>query len=188
MRAVLERYRVFWWLRRRATRLVMLILVVAVLFSAPVSERYGDRLQIALPVAGLVCTVLTGGAGEYLIRFAVLEVLLHGSKQGLGAAAINRRPDGGLEGFPSGHTAAAAFGASVLVHDCIRASAPARAVVLIAAGFTGASRIAAGKHTIWQVLGGVLLGWGTERLFRRRPRRFLRWIKDMRRGDGQSGA
>ena len=133
MRAVLERYRVFWWLRRRATRLVMLILVVAVLFSAPVSERYGDRLQIALPVAGLVCTVLTGGAGEYLIRFAVLEVLLHGSKQGLGAAAINRRPDGGLEGFPSGHTAAAAFGASGLVHDCIRASAPARAVVLIAA-------------------------------------------------------
>lgn len=182
MQARLQKYRIFWWLRQRTTRIVMLLLLLTVLVTAPISERYGDRLQVALPLLGLGCTVLTGGTGEYLLRFLALEVVVHGTKNGLGDMDINQRPNGGLQGFPSGHTAAATFGASALVHDCIQASAPAKAVVLIAAGFTGASRIDAGKHTIWQVLAGVLVGWGCERLFRRRPRRLLRWIKDRRAG------
>lgn len=182
MQRFLERYRFYWFCKRRSTRIVMLALLLTVLLTAPVAERWGDRLQIVLPVAGLGCSLLSGGTGEYLLRFLTMEAVVHGSKNALGDVAINRRPNGGLQGFPSGHTAAATFGASALVHDCIQGSIAAKAVVLIAAGFTGASRIDADKHTIWQVLAGVLVGWGCERLFRRRPRRILKWIKDMRAG------
>lgn len=180
MQARLARYRLFWALRRRRVRIVLIVLLLTVLLTAPVAERYGDKLQIALPLLGLGCTVLTGGTGEYLLRFVAMEAVVHGSKNTLGRTEINLRPNGGGQGFPSGHTAAAVFGASYLVHDCLEASMPAKAAVIIAAGFTGASRIEAGKHTIWQVLAGVLVGWLCERLFRTRPRRFLRWIKDRR--------
>ena len=59
------------------------------------------------------------------------------------------------------------LGASGLVHTCLRNQPLAQGVVLLAAGFVGASRIEAGKHDIWQVLGGALLGWGCERALRR---------------------
>ncbi|WP_322867722.1 phosphatase PAP2 family protein [Aquicoccus sp. G2-2] len=177
MRGWLENQRLFWLLRRHRAAIVVVVLILVLLVTPPLSRRYGDRLQIALPLLGLGCSVLTGGTGEYLTRFVVMETILQGTKRGLGDAPINVRPDGNLKGFPSGHSTAAAFGASALVHECLRASPPVQAAVIIAAGFTGASRIAAERHDIWQVLAGILLGYLTERLFRRRRRGFLRWIK-----------
>lgn len=155
------------FLTRVRNKAILLVLAATLLLTPPLSERYGDNLQIALPLLGLGCSVLTGGAGEYLLRFVVLEVGIHGPKTALGTAEINARPGGGYKGFPSGHTAAATFGASALVHNCISNSPVTKAVVIIGAGFTGASRIEAEKHNIWQVLAGVLLGWGCERLLRR---------------------
>jgi membrane-associated phospholipid phosphatase len=177
MRAWLEQHRLFWLLRRHRVAIVVIVLILVLLVTPPLSRRYGDRLQIALPMLGLGCSVLTGGTGEYLARFAIMEVILQGSKHGLGDAPINVRPDGRLKGFPSGHSTAAAFGASALVHECLRSSPPVQAAVVIAAGFTGASRIEAQRHDIWQVLAGILLGYLSERLFRRRGRGFVRWIK-----------
>ena len=148
--------------------IILVVLALSVALSAPSAERIGDRLQIALPVLGLGCAALTGGMGEYLVRFVVLEGVLHASKRGLGAAAINRRPNGGSGGFPSGHTAAATFGAASLVQECLRASPFVQGSVILAAAFTGTSRVEAGAHTIWQVLAGALLGWASACLFRRR--------------------
>jgi len=155
---------VFSW--RKGIILGVLVLMVAA--SAPSSERIGDRVQIALPVLGLGCAVLTGGAGEYLLRYTALELVVQGSKLGLGHASINQRPRGGNLGFPSGHTAAASFGASALVQECVRHSPFVQGVVILAAAFTGASRIDAGAHDIWQVLAGAVMGWGMERLLRRK--------------------
>ncbi len=147
--------------------IILAVLALSVALSAPSPERIGDRLQIALPLLGLGCAVLTGGGGEYLLRFGVLEVVVRGSKLGLGEAAINQRPRGGLQGFPSGHTAAATFGASALAQECVKNSPLVQGAVLLGAAFTGASRVEAGAHDIWQVLAGALVGWGTERLLRR---------------------
>ncbi|HHH88932.1 MAG TPA: phosphatase PAP2 family protein, partial [Aliiroseovarius sp.] len=149
-------YRVRRWI-------VVLVLAIAVGVSLPSAERIGDRLQIALPVLGLGCAVLTGGAGEYLLRYVAGTALVQGSKAALGQTAINQRPRGGYAGFPSGHTAAASFGASALVNECVRASPLLQGTVILAAGFTGASRIEAGAHTIWQVLAGAVIGFLSER-------------------------
>lgn len=150
--------------------IILTVLALSVALSAPKAERIGDRLQIALPLLGLGCAALTGGGGAYLMRFAVMEGVLHSSKQALGAAAINQRPNGGAAGFPSGHTAAASFGAASLVQACLRDSPFVQGSVILAAAFTGTSRVDAGAHTIWQVLAGAILGWASACLFRRRRR------------------
>lgn len=153
-----------------------MVLALTILFTEPVAERYGDRLQVALPLLALGCSVVTGGAGEYLIRLATLEIVVHGSKAALGDLPMNQRPNGSGKGFPSGHTAAAAFGASALLHECIQKSPVVKAVVVISAGFVGASRIEAEKHNIWQVLAGVLTGYIIDRALRRNQ--LLRaWLK-----------
>lgn len=146
--------------------IIVLVLAIAVGVSLPATERIGDRLQYALPVLGLGCAVLTGGAGEYLLRYVAGTALVHASKAALGKAAINQRPRGGYAGFPSGHTAAASFGASALVNECVSGSPLVQGTIILAAGFTGASRIEAGAHTIWQVLAGAIIGFLSERLLR----------------------
>ena len=155
----------FFAMQRRAlTVIVALFLVIAI--TKPDPEKYGDHLQYALPTLAWACEIADGRGREYFARFLVMEAVLHGSKQGLGRAAINIRPNGGDEGFPSGHTTAAVFGASALVHNCLKNRPVAQMLVITAAGFTGASRIEAGKHDIWQVLAGVFLGWFCERFLR----------------------
>jgi lipid A oxidase len=127
----------------------------------------GDRLQVALPTIAFGCAVLNRSGTEFAVRFAGMLVVVHGTKRALGEAEINERPAGGHLGFPSGHTAAAAIGASALVHDCIQAHPVGKAMVVLAAAFVGGSRIDAGKHDVWQVLAGGLLGWGADRVLRK---------------------
>jgi len=91
----------------------------------------------------------------------------HGTKIALGDAPINQRPNGRGEGFPSAHTAAAAFGASSLASDCLKGHPVGQAVSILAAAFVGGSRIEARAHDLIQVMAGALLGWGGERLLRR---------------------
>lgn len=148
---------------------LMTVLALVVLASGPRAEKIGDNLQIALPLMAWACAGARGAAGaagagaEFFLRYGVMFTAAHGSKLALGEAAINRRPDGGARGFPSAHTSTAVLGASALVHDCLAANPLAKAAVLAAAGFVGASRIEAGRHDIWQVMAGALLGYGCER-------------------------
>jgi len=163
---MLRKFPLFSTLFRVRKAVILGVLAATLLFTAPVAERYGDRLQIVLPVLALGCSVLTGSVGEYMVRLVGLEVVVHSTKLGLGERPINQRPDGGYKGFPSGHTAAASFGASALVHECIGKSPFVKGVVILGAAFTGASRIEADKHNIWQVLAGALTGWGIDRVLR----------------------
>ena len=148
------------------------IAIIAVTIAATVGltekrvERIGDNLQIALPVLGLACAITNGKALDYTLRFVGMEVVLHSLKNGLGDRPINQRPSGGLRGFPSGHTTAAVYGASSLVHSCIRDNLWAKGAMILTAGYVGGSRIEAEKHTVLQVIAGALLGWFSDRLFR----------------------
>ncbi len=172
--------RVLLAMQRRALMVVVMLLLVVV-FTKPDAERYGDHLQYALPTLAWACEVADGRGKEYFARFLVMEAVLHGSKQGLGDAPINIRPNGGDEGFPSGHTTAAVFGASALVQNCLENRPVAQMLVITAAGYVGASRIEAGKHNIWQVLAGVFLGWFCERFLRDESPMRRRVLRAMRR-------
>ncbi|MDF1856902.1 phosphatase PAP2 family protein [Pseudooceanicola sp.] len=148
------------FLRRHLALLAMLGLVgLVALANGRTPERLGDGLQIALPLAGFGCAVAGGGTGRYALRFLLLEAGIHIPKAALGEVEVNRRPDDGRGGFPSGHTAAASFGAAGLLRSCLAQSPAAQGVAVLAVGVTGGSRIVAGKHTIWQVLAGVIWGW-----------------------------
>jgi lipid A oxidase len=146
---------------------LVVALVILIAFTPPTSRLYGDRLQIALPVLAWGCAVTRRAGGEFALRFGALFVTAHASKNLLGDAAINLRPTGRLEGFPSAHTSAAVLGASSLVNDCISGHPGVKALVLLAAAYVGTSRIDASQHTLWQVLAGALLGWGCDRVLRR---------------------
>lgn len=146
--------------------LVLGAIVATLVLTEPSVRRYGDNLQIALPLLAWGCSATSGGGKEFAVRFVTMFGITHGSKRLLGDAPVNQRPNGGDEGFPSGHTSAAALGASSLAHDCLRKNPVAQGVVLLSAAFVGGSRIEVGAHTIWQVLAGGLLGWGCDRLLR----------------------
>jgi membrane-associated phospholipid phosphatase len=144
-------------LQRRAQVVVAALALVALTTARDV-ERYGDNYQIALPILALGCEAINGQALNYLGRYAIMFVGLHGTKRGLGDAPIAHRPRGGLEGFPSGHTATATFGAAKLAQSCLKGAPVVQTAVILAAAYTGASRIEAGAHDIWQVMAGAI--WG----------------------------
>lgn len=157
------------FLRNARNRAIVVIALLALtVATAPRAvERYGDRLQVALPMIAWGCEALNGHAAEYFLRYAVMFTVAHGTKDALGQASINMRPSGSDQGMPSAHTSTAVLGASSLLHECVAGQPIVQGVVLLAAGFTGASRISAGKHDIWQVLAGAILGWVCDRAFRR---------------------
>lgn len=152
--------------------LVLGALVATVIVTDSSARRYGDNLQIALPLLAWGCAATKAGDGkEFALRFAAMFAAAHASKTVLGDAPLNQRPNGHDGGFPSAHTAAAALGASGLVHGCLKGNPAAQAVVVIAAAFVGGSRIEVGAHDIWQVLAGALLGWVCDRALRHGPGR-----------------
>lgn len=164
-----------WWLGG-----LFLLAAVAQLLLAVSggNERIGDRIQVALPLAGAACALASRDFGSFGARFAGAMAIVHGLKNGLGGAALNQRPTGGARGFPSGHTAAAAFGASYLVHTCAAAVPGIGPVLVLAAGFVAGSRIEAGRHSLLQVVAGAVIGVGFDRGLRNaaQRRRWGRWL------------
>jgi len=172
------------------TRAVFLALILAFSLSSKKIEKLGDTYQIVLPVLALGCSAVNGQAVDFFVRYWVQWGVVHGSKNALGEAKINERPNGKYRGMPSGHTATAVLGASNLVHECLTGSPWVKGVVILTAGFVGGSRIEAEAHTIWQVLAGALVGWLTDRAFRRASplecaRQVGRWLAT-RFGRGQA--
>ena len=138
---------------------IIALVAVVFLISGPNAERIGDRFQITLPLFALACAAAEGRAVQLVGRYVLLEVFIKTPKHTLGMTPINVRPNGKDAGFPSGHTAVATFGATALVQSCLKDSPSAQAVAIMAAGFTGASRISSDNHNIWQVLAGAILGF-----------------------------
>ena len=129
------------------------------------AESYGDTLQASLPLAGLGCAAASGNLPSYPSRYVSMWLTVFTTKRALGDSPINRRPAGGNQGFPSAHTASAVFGASNLVHACLDNAPLFKTAIVVAAAYTGASRIEAGRHGIWQVLAGAILAILFERGF-----------------------
>lgn len=162
------------FLKKWRNTVILLALAGALATARPVPEDWGDRLAWTLPILAGACSVANGTWADTLLRFGAMEAVVQGTKTALADAEINARPRGGERGFPSAHSAHAAFGASALVHDCVTGNPWVRTTLVVAAAFTGASRVDAGAHNAWQVLVGWLVGLGFERLFRRRTRPLLR--------------
>lgn len=139
--------------------MIIVLLALTILATAPDNRRIGSALQVALPLVALGCAAARGKAVESLGRFAVLQVGVKGSKQMLGEAAISQRPDGGNRGFPSGHTAVSTFGAVQAIRHCAPLHPVTKAAAVAAAAFTGGSRIESGRHTLLQVMAGAVWGW-----------------------------
>jgi membrane-associated phospholipid phosphatase len=167
----------------------MLAAAVHVAVALPRSNvDRGDHVQNAIPALGAVCAVAGGGLAEYAWRFGGSMLVVHGLKNGLGPLEINRRPRGGDRGFPSGHTAAAAYGASYLVRECAGAVPYVGPLAVLAAGFVAGSRIEGRRHDLGQVMAGAVIGLVADLSFRlpgsraavrriwRAARRRLRWL------------
>lgn len=161
---------------RLRSGLILLALLAAFALSRKDTESLGTTYQIALPLIALGCSLANGDAPELVLRYGVQLAAVHIPKNLLGDMAINQRPRGGNQGFPSGHTATAALGASYLVHECINGNPWMQGLAVLTAGFVGASRADVGAHTAWQVFWGALFGWLSERAFRRWTRR-LTWLR-----------
>lgn len=145
--------------RSPINNLIGVVLALTVLSTVPNNQRLGDALQVVLPLAALACASAQGEGLAILGRYVVLEIGIKAPKLTLGDHPMNLRPDGGGRGFPSGHTAAATFGAVHLLHHCSRLNPVTKGVALLGAAFTGGSRIEAGRHTLWQTTAGAIWGW-----------------------------
>ncbi len=151
-----------------------------IIVASPSEEKIGDRLQAVAPIVGLVCAFEIGAAKDYTIRYLAGLSTVHTIKNALPDRGINLRPDGGGNGFPSGHTYSSVYGASFLIRKCSRRLPYIGAIAGLGAGFTALSRVDSGHHTIWQVFFGALFGIAFDVAFRRKSRRRMRnWITSM---------
>lgn len=149
---------------RALARLFSTLLIIAIAMSLWGYARgdvrkMGDLVQYSLPLGAWACAIAKGEGRQAFGRFLVLQTGIDGSKWALGETPINIRPGGQANGFPSGHTSAAAFGAVAMARSCLRDSIPAQVVVYLLAGFTGSSRVESQRHTSWQVVAGGAWGW-----------------------------
>ena len=118
--------------------------------------QYGPAiLQIGANVAGFKGkNEAFDQAGIFFLGTGIYVV----SVQGLKFSIKEKRPDGSEKTFPSGHTATAFFGATVLAHEFLDTHPE-----LVIAGYTlatatGALRIANNKHWVTDVLMGSAIG------------------------------
>lgn len=122
-------------------------------------ESFGTAMKYGLPLAAAVCAADQDRLEDFAVRGLLQAGVVWGMKQVWADAPIGRRPSGEGEGFPSGHTAAAAFGAADLAGKCFEDEPAAGALAYGAAGLTGFSRVQAGEHTPQQAWTGALIGF-----------------------------
>ena len=122
------------------------------------SSRSAPPSRLRFLLGAAVCAFRQHRLASYLAGFAAQTAATQGLKQGLGETGINQRPNGQSQGFPSGHTAAAASGATDLAVHCAPGNRAVGIGALLAVAFVGASRIEADEHTGAQVVAGAALG------------------------------
>ena len=125
-------------------------------------EKLGDNLQIALPVSAFASTFIwkdnQKAQSQFIKTMGTSFIVTHGLK-----ILINKeRPNGGDYSFPSGHTSAAFTGAAFIEKRYgYKVGVPA----YLLASFVGWSRVNANKHDYWDVLGGIIIGYGSAYIF-----------------------
>ncbi|MDS9468466.1 phosphatase PAP2 family protein [Paracoccus sp. MBLB3053] len=121
-------------------------------------EEFGTAMKYGLPLTAAICAADQDRLEDFAVRGILQTALVWGLKEYFDGEPISRRPSGEGKGFPSGHTAAALFGASDLAGKCFDDKPEAGALAYGAAGLTGWSRVHAGAHTPEQVWSGALIG------------------------------
>lgn len=116
-------------------------------------------MKYGLPLAAAICAHRDHRLEDLALRGVVQAGIVWGLKHALDGQPISRRPSGEGLGFPSGHSAAAFFGASDLAGKCFEDDPAAGVAGYAAAGVTGWSRVHAGQHTPQQVWAGSLIGF-----------------------------
>jgi membrane-associated phospholipid phosphatase len=147
--------------------IILVVLISSLMLTPRDAEKYGDTLQIVLPVLAGACALANGNIGDFAVRFTALELAIHIPKNTLGEIPLNLRPSGNTGGFPSGHTSAATFGATSLIFNCVTGNVWVKSIIALGAAFTGTSRVQADMHNIWQVFAGWILGFLMDRLWRK---------------------
>lgn len=144
-------------------RLAAALCACSLAVSAPVAadpfEQFGTAMKYGLPLAAAVCAADQGRFEDFAVRGLLQAALVWGMKEFFDGQPISSRPSGEGKGFPSGHTAAAFFGAADLAGKCFDDQPEAGALAYGAAGLTGWSRVHAGEHTPEQVWTGALVGF-----------------------------
>lgn len=121
-------------------------------------ESFGTGMKYGLPLAAAVCAADQHRFKDFALRGALQAGLVLALKHFYEDAPIGRRPSGEGRGFPSGHAAAASFGAADLAGKCFDDQPWAGAAAYGAAGLASYSRIHAGEHNSQQVWTGALIG------------------------------
>lgn len=134
-------------------------LALAAPASADPFEQFGTAMKYGLPLAAAVCAADEDRLEDFAVRGLLQAAIVWGMKEYFDGQPISRRPSGEGKGFPSGHTAAAFFGASDLAGKCFEDDRAAGVALYGAAGLTGFSRVHAGEHTPQQVWTGALIGF-----------------------------
>ena len=122
-------------------------------------EDFGTAMKYGLPLAAAVCAARDDRLEDFAVRGALQAAVVWGLKTWLDGTPVSVRPSGEGKGFPSGHSAAAAFGAADLAGKCFPDDRAAGIGLYGAAGLTAASRVHAGEHTMKQALTGALIGF-----------------------------
>jgi len=119
--------------------------------------KAGDILQFALPAAALGMTMAKGddeGRTQFFKSFLITTGATHAIKLGAGNTSLCRRPNGGRDSFPSGHTSSAFQGAFFLQH---RYGSQYGLPALGLATLTGISRVHGKYHHKRDVVAGAAL-------------------------------
>jgi membrane-associated phospholipid phosphatase len=118
-------------------------------------EELGDFTQVIVPAYAFGMAMNEkncGGTKQFIYSFGATEL----SFFGLRTIIDEERPNhSDKNSFPSGHTAAA-FSGATFIHK--RYGIEKAIVPYLLAGFTGYSRIAAGKHHFHDVVAGMAIG------------------------------
>lgn len=141
-----------------------LLLVSTTTFASQTIEQMGDIGQFVLPGAALTAVLFhhdKKGALQFAESYAATIATVYILKP-----LINeKRPNGGHDSFPSGHTASAFAGAAFLqMRYGWKYGIPA----YLGAAFVGYSRIESRNHWIQDVVAGAVLGIGYNLLFTRK--------------------
>ncbi|UXU74390.1 phosphatase PAP2 family protein [Paracoccus sp. SMMA_5] len=137
---------------------VLMLAAAATPAAADPFEDFGTAMKYALPLAAAACAADQHRFEDFAVRGLVQTALVWGLKTYFDGTALGTRPSGEGKGFPSGHTAAAFFGAGDLAGKCFPDKAAGGALVYGAAGLTGWSRVSSGEHTPQQALAGAVIG------------------------------
>lgn len=138
--------------------IVGLTCMLAVPAGADGLERFGTTMKYALPLAAAVCAADQDRLEDFAVRGALQAAVVLGLKAVFDGSPLGTRPTGEGRGFPSGHSAAAGFGAADLAGKCWEDDPALGAAAYGAAGLTAFSRVQAGEHTADQALAGALIG------------------------------